>query len=159
VRDVRVADNQAVKAGDVLAVIDDDDYTAKVVEARAAVEAKKAAIAATEKTLTWQKAMIQQAEAGITSSEADRERSRQDLARYRNRASSEYARGKKRGVVEAEARKPEAGARRAGAALPAEKDRIAMIESDRRQAEAALKQAEAALATAEIAREDTVIRA
>ncbi len=159
IRDVRVADNQTVKAGDVLAVIDDDDYTAKVVEARAAVEARKAAIAATEKQLTWQKAMIQQAEAGIVSSEADRERSRQDLARYRNLASSEYVSRQKLEVVEADARKTEAGTSKARAALTAEKDRIAMIEADRRQAEAALKQAEAALATAEIAREDTVIRA
>jgi membrane fusion protein (multidrug efflux system) len=159
VAEVRVADNQTVKTGDILAVIDDEDFAAKVVEAKAAIEAKKAAIAATEKSLVYQRSMIQQAEAGIASSEADRERSRQDLARYRNLASSEYVSRQKLEVVEADARKTEAALAKARAALTAEKDRIAMIEADRRQAEAALKQAEAALATAEIARDDTVIRA
>jgi membrane fusion protein (multidrug efflux system) len=159
VKAVHVTENQAVKAGDILAVIDDEDFAAKVAEAKAAVEARRAAIVATEKSLVHQRAMIQQAEAGIVSSEADRERTRQDLARYRNLASSEFVSRQKLEGVEADARKTEAASAKSRAALTAEKERIAMIEADRRQAEAALKQAEAALATAEIARDDTVIRA
>lgn len=159
VREVRVAENQAVKAGDALAVIDDEDFAAKVAEARAAVETRRAAIAAIEKQLAWQRSMIAQAQAGIASSDADRQRTQQDLARYRNLANSEFASKQRLEAVEAEARKAEAGAAKSRAAFAAEGNRIAMIEADRRQAEAALKQAEAALVSSEIARDDTVIRA
>ncbi len=159
IRAVPVADNQAIKAGDVLAVIDDEDFAAKVAEAKAAVETRRAAITAIEKQLAWQHSMIAQAQAGIASSDADRERTRQDLARYRNLANSEFTSRQRLEAVEADARKAEAGAAKSRAALGAESNRIAMIDADRRQAEAALKQAEAALATAEIARDDTVIRA
>lgn len=159
VREVKVAENQTVKAGEVLAVIDDEDFAAKVAEAQAAVETRRTAITAIEKQLAWQHSMIAQAQAGIASSDADRERTRQDLARYRNLANSEFTSRQRLESVEADARKAEAGAAKSRAALSAESNRIAMIEADRRQAEAALKQAEAALVTAEIARDDTVIRA
>jgi membrane fusion protein (multidrug efflux system) len=159
VREVKVADNQPVKAGDILAVIDDEDYAAKVAEARAAVEAKRTAIEVSEKQLAYQRSMVEQAQAGVAASDADRNRARQDLARYRNLAAGEFASRQKLETTEADARKADATTAKSRAALAAERDRIAMIEADRRQAEAALKQAEAALATAEIARDDTVIRA
>lgn len=159
VRDVKVADNQPVKAGEILAVIDDEDYAAKVAEARAAVETRRMAIIAADKQLAYQRSMVEQAQAALASSDADRERARRDFARYRDLAGNEYASKQKLEISETDARKADAGTAKARAALASEKDRIAMIEADRRQSEAALKQAEAALVTAEIARDDTVIRA
>ena len=44
VREVRVAENQQVQAGDVLAVLDDQDFRAKVAEAEAAASCGLAAL-------------------------------------------------------------------------------------------------------------------
>ena len=44
VRNVRVADYQKVRAGDLLVELEDEDYRAQVAQATAAIEAAKAAI-------------------------------------------------------------------------------------------------------------------
>lgn len=65
VREVKVADYQKVRAGDLLVELQDDDYQAQLAQASAAVEASKAAIVNNRKQRDLQDARIEKALAGI----------------------------------------------------------------------------------------------
>ena len=65
IKKVRVQDNQAVNKGDVLFVIDDRDFAAKVAQAEAAVATEDAAVATYASRLDLQTAMIAQAQAAV----------------------------------------------------------------------------------------------
>jgi membrane fusion protein (multidrug efflux system) len=65
VRDVKVADYQNVRAGDLLVELEDDDYQAQVAQATAAVEAAKAAIENNRKQRELQDVRIDKALTGI----------------------------------------------------------------------------------------------
>ena len=70
VRDVKVADYQAVHKGDLIAELEDDDYRAQVAQGSAAVEAAKAAIENNRRQLELQDARIDRALAGIDEANA-----------------------------------------------------------------------------------------
>ncbi|MGA8221233.1 MAG: HlyD family secretion protein [Candidatus Acidiferrales bacterium] len=70
VRDVKVADYQAVRKGDLIAALDDDDYRAQVAQGSAAVEAAKAAIENNRRQRDLQDAQIERALAGIDQAKA-----------------------------------------------------------------------------------------
>lgn len=70
VRSVRVADYQRVHSGELVAELQDDDYQAQVAQARAAVEAGKAAIQNNRKQRELQDARIDRALAGIDQAKA-----------------------------------------------------------------------------------------
>jgi len=70
VRDVHVNDYQEVHKGDLLVVLDDDDYKAQVAQAVAAVEAAKAAIVNNQRQRELQDAKIDRAVAGIDQAHA-----------------------------------------------------------------------------------------
>src|SRR5438045_4880053 len=61
IKEVRVKDNQPVAAGEVLFVIDDRDFAAKLAQAEAAVATADAAVDTYESRLDLQRAMIDQA--------------------------------------------------------------------------------------------------
>src|SRR6202161_3909705 len=67
IKEVRVEDNQHVSAGQVLFVIDDSDFTARVAQAQAAVDAEVASVATFETRHDHQVAMINQAAAMVQS--------------------------------------------------------------------------------------------
>ncbi len=60
-KEVRVEDNQEVAAGQVLLVVDDRDFAAKVQQAAAAVATEEAIVATFGSRLKFQRAMIEQA--------------------------------------------------------------------------------------------------
>ena len=70
VRDVRVADYQTVRKGDVIAELEDDDYRAQVAQGSAGVEASKAAIENNRRQRELQDARIDRALAGIDQAKA-----------------------------------------------------------------------------------------
>ncbi len=70
IADVKVEDNQTVKAGDVLAVIDDRDFRTALVQAKADVASAKADVDNIAAQLEEQQSVIQQAEAAITADQA-----------------------------------------------------------------------------------------
>ena len=70
VRDVRVADYQTVRKGDVIAELEDDDYRAQVAQGSAGVEASKAAIENNRRQREFQDARIDRALAGIDQAKA-----------------------------------------------------------------------------------------
>jgi len=159
VREIRVAENQRVRAGDVLVVIEDRDFAARRAEAEAQLAAQQAAITTIEDEIVQQQAMIAQAEAAVTSAEADRLRAQQDLARYRTLAESAVASRQRLETAEAEARKGDAALLKAKAGLAAERNRLPVLGSQKQEAQAKLGQLRAALELARIDLDDTVIRA
>lgn len=70
VRDVNVSDFQQVHKGDLLVALEDDDYSAQVAQAVAAVEAAKAAIENNRRQRELQDARIERALAGIDQANA-----------------------------------------------------------------------------------------
>jgi membrane fusion protein (multidrug efflux system) len=90
VRDVKVTDFQKVHAGDLLVELQDDDYEAQLAQARAAVEAAKAAIHNNQKQRELQDSRIQkalsgtdQAKAQIAAAQAGKEAVQADVVRTR----------------------------------------------------------------------------
>ena len=70
VREVKVNDYQAVHKGDVLVLLDDDDYKAQVAQAAAGVEAAKAALENNRRQRELQDSKIERALAGIDQANA-----------------------------------------------------------------------------------------
>jgi membrane fusion protein (multidrug efflux system) len=158
-KEVRVADNQEVKAGDVLFVIDDRDFAAKTAQAEAAVAVAEAAAATYDSRLKFQQAMIAQAQASVTSSEADLARTQQDFKRYSDLVNSDFASRQRFEQAQADSRKADAALLRARAAEAAEESQLAVLQSQRQEEVAKLHQAEANLHLAKNDLDSTVIRA
>ena len=159
IRKVRVADNQEVRDGAILFVIYDRDFKAKVAQAEAAVATEEAMIAPYESRLKLQQAMIDQAAAGLKSTEADLSRAQQDYKRYSSLMTSDFASRQRFEQAEADARKAEAALAKSRAALAAEQNQLAVLRSLQREEEAKLQQARANLRLAENDLDNTVIRA
>lgn len=70
VRDVKVADYQAVHKGDLVVELEDDDFKAQVAQATAAVAAAKASIENNRRQILLQQAKIDRAAAGIDEAKA-----------------------------------------------------------------------------------------
>ena len=159
VREVRVVDNQQVRAGDVLALIDDEDFAAKAAEARASVAAQQAAIAGIDRRLEWQASMIEAAKANVTSAQAELARAQPNFERYKKMVATNVVGKSDYDQVEATLRKAEAEVTRTEAALTAEQGQLVVDLADRKQADAQLAQAQAALTAAKNDLDNTVIKA
>jgi membrane fusion protein (multidrug efflux system) len=159
IKEVRVEDNQHVKAGDVLFIIDDSDFAAKVAAAQAAVDGEVASVATFETRHDHQIAMINQAEAMVGSANAELNRANLDQKRYISLVTSEVATKQRYETAEADATKAAANLLRAKAALEAEKQQLAMIDAEKHQEQAKREQARAALRLAQNDLDNTVIRA
>jgi len=159
VRDVRVIDNQQVRAGDVLALIDDEDFAAKTAEARAAVAAEQAAIAGIDRRLEWQASMIEAAKANVVSAQAELARAQPNYERYKKMVATNIVGKSDYDQVEATLRKAEAEVTRTQAAVTAEQGQLVVLLADRKQADAQLAQAQAALTAAKNDLDNTVIKA
>jgi membrane fusion protein (multidrug efflux system) len=85
---VLVEDNQPVKAGQVLAQIDDPDFRTALDRARADVAAAEASVRNFDAQLDLQQAEISQAAAGIAATQASLNFARDDAVRYRDLAST-----------------------------------------------------------------------
>ncbi|MGC2522410.1 MAG: biotin/lipoyl-binding protein, partial [Stellaceae bacterium] len=159
IKKVRVQDNQAVNKGDVLFVIDDRDFAAKVAQAEAAVATEDAAVATYASRLDLQTAMIAQAQAAVESAAADLVRTQQDYKRYATLMTTDFASRQRYEQAQADARKAAAEAARTRAALAAAQSQEGVLRSQRREEAARLQQARANLRLAENDLDNTVIRA
>jgi len=159
VRDVRVSENQQVNAGDVLVVLEDRDYRAKVAEAEANVAAQAAALGSNAQKLVWQRTQIAQAEANLTAAEAERQRAAQAFNRTRSLATDNWTSRQALDTAEADLRKADAAVLKARAALAAERDQIGVLEAAGAEIRAHLEQANAGLEAARNDLDNTVIRA
>lgn len=159
VAEVAVADNQAVKAGDLLLRLDARDFKAKVAEARAVLAARQAALVQLDDRVAVQQATLIQAGAGIASAQADVKLSRADLERTQRLVKEDFVSRQRFDTQSAEAAKAVANLRGSSAQADAARRQLAVLESDRDIAEAQVAQAEAQLELAQSDLESTVIRA
>ncbi len=159
IKEVRVENNQAVKKGAVLFVIDNSDFAARVAQAQAAVATEEAAVATAGSRLDLQKAMIAQAAADVQAAEADSIRTQQDLKRYTALLTSDFASRQRYDQAAADARKAAAELARARAAVTAAQSQYGVLQSQRQEEVARLQQARANLRLAQDDLDNTVIRA
>jgi membrane fusion protein (multidrug efflux system) len=159
IKEVRVRDNEPVAAGQVLFVVDDRDFAAKLAQAEAALATAEASVATYATRLKLQQAMIDQAAASLRSAEADLSRAQLDFKRYTALVTSDYASRQRYESADADSRKADAALGKARAALVAEQSQLAVLESQKREEEAKLAQARATLQLAKNDLDNTVIRA
>ena len=159
IKEVQIRDNEAVAAGQVLFVIDDRDFAAKLAQAEAALATEQAIVATYSSRLKLQQAMIDQAAAMLRSADADLYRAQLDHKRYAALVTSDFASRQKYESAEADSRKADAALGKARAALAAEQNQLAVLESQKREEEAKLLQARAVLQLAQNDLDNTVIRA
>jgi len=149
IEQVAVIDNQAVKAGDLLVKLDDRDYRAALARAEAAAEAQRATLANLDATRRLQLAIIAQARAGISASDAEVTRSRDDEVRFRDLSAHSAASVQVFQRADADYKQALAQGQRARAALDAAERQLDVIDTQKRQTEAALGEA---VAGADLAR-------
>lgn len=159
IKEVRVRDNEAVAAGQVLFVIEDRDFAAKVAQAEAVVATGEASVATYANRLKLQQTMIDQAAANLRAAEADLDRTQRDYKRYTSLVTSDYASRQRYETAEADSRKADAALGKARAALATEQNQLAVLQSQKREEEAKLQQTRAALQLARNDLDNTTIRA
>jgi len=159
VGEVLVDDNQAVQAGQVLVVIDDFDFAARVDRAVAVVEAQGAAIDGMENQIAFQKSLVAQASATIASADASLARARQDFERTELLLKKDYVSKQKYDATYAEMLEAAANLERAKAEAEAQRQKVGVFESKRAELAARLAEAEAELDLAEHDLDHTVVRA
>ncbi len=159
IKAVAIRENQAVKKGAVLFVIDDSDFAAKVAQGQAAVATEEAALATFASRLDLQQAMIAQAQATVQSADADLTRTQQDFKRYSALMTTDFASRQRYEQAQADARKAEAEAAKSRAALAAAQSQLGVLRSQQQEEQARLQQARANLKLAQNDLDNTVIRA
>ncbi len=159
VKRIPVVENQHVAIGDVLAIIDDQDFAAAVDQAKAQVASARAAIGNIDSQRTLQESRIAQARADIAAADADLAFARSDLGRYGELMRTGAASRQHFESAQQAERKAIASLDKAKAALESEQRQLGVLDAQRNEAEANLKQAEAALALRQNDLDNTVIRA
>lgn len=159
VAQVHVADNQEVRAGDILFTLDNRDYRARVDEARATIAERKSALFALDSKLELQATTIAQARASLRGASAEADRSSRELARVDVLRHEGWATKASGDEAIASSERALAGLAGAKAALLGSNAQVDVIESQRPQLLADISAAEAALHLALIDLESTIIRA
>lgn len=156
---VEVADNQAVKAGEILFRIDDRDYRARLAQAEANVQAARARLTNIDAEVELQRAMIRQATAQRQSAIAEFGLATKASERRRELIRSNAVSQAQVDESDAARTRGEAAVAAASAALDAQRERINVLATQREAGVAAVAQAEAARDLARIDFESTVVRA
>jgi membrane fusion protein (multidrug efflux system) len=159
IADVLVQDNEAVKAGQVLAHIDDRDFRAAQAQAKAGVDAAEAAIHNIEAETVLQQSVIEQAKAATFASQASLKFNRADVARYGELVKNGYASVQRAQQTETARSQSGAEVQRDQAGLLAAQKKIAVLETQRVQAVAERDRAAAVLHQADLNLSYTTITA
>ncbi|BAV64368.1 HlyD family secretion protein [Sphingobium cloacae] len=168
-----VADNQRVRAGDILARIDDRDYRMKVAEAEGALSAAQAAVVAQQARIAnfdarkmRQRSLIAQDMAALAARDAEARLATLDYRRQSSLSRQEVTSAQMFETAQADSRKANANLAEARARASASRDMLSVLTTGRDEAvadldkaRAAVRQAQAALDAAQLDLERTVIRA
>ena len=147
---VLVEDNQLVKKGDLLAVIDDRDFVVAVNATKAQVASARAGITSLEAHLIQQETAIRQAQAAVTADDAALKLARVNHARYRNLATDGSGTVQARQQAEAQLSIQLALGEKSQAGLQAARQQVAILKADVEKAKATLAHAHAAQASAQL---------
>jgi membrane fusion protein, multidrug efflux system len=133
---VMIEDHQAVKAGQVLATIDDRDLRAALDQARADVRASQAAVDDLQAQLTEQSALIARARAGVNASQAALELASLNQVRYRKMAGIGFGSEQQSQEAAARAQERSADLARDRAALASEHGQMQVLQAKLAQTQA-----------------------
>ena len=158
-KEVRVEENQPVAAGQVLFVVDERDFAAKVAQAEAAVATEEASVLTYDSRMQLQRSMIEQAQAEVASAEADKVRTERDHQRYTLLAATDFASRQRLEPAEADDRKAAAALMQKRAALAAAHDQLNVLRAQRDEEKTRRQQARANLQLAKNDLDNTTIRA
>jgi membrane fusion protein (multidrug efflux system) len=150
VADVAVDDNQIVRAGQVLARIDDRDLQVALQQAKADVDSADAAIANLDAQLAMQQAVIAQAEADIGSAGAGLSFAEADDARYQELVREHVTTIQRAEQARASLREQAALLARSRAGVDAARKRVEVLQTERRTAVTKLEHARAVERQAEL---------
>lgn len=150
VKEVLFEDNQTVKPGDLLVVIDDHDFQAKAAQAEAQVLLEKASAETLESDKHTQEAMIREEHANIAASEANVEKSAKDLRRFKNLAAEGAISAQSRDAAESAYKQAKAERDKFVSAREGAESRLSSLDARINESRARLKAAEAALELARI---------
>jgi membrane fusion protein (multidrug efflux system) len=134
IAEVLVEDNQAVKAGDVVAKIDDRDFQAALDQAKANVAAAESQIRSIDAQMKLQQAVIAQAEAEIGSAQAAVTFAKKDQARYQRLMNDGYGTVQRSQQAETALRQSTAALRGAQAGLIAAEQKVGVLQTERENA-------------------------
>jgi membrane fusion protein (multidrug efflux system) len=150
IADVIVDDNQSVKAGQLLARIDDRDLRTALDDATANVAVATAAIAHLDAQIAAQASLIRQADASVTASAASLSLSQRNDARRQKMAEVGYGSVEQADNASTEAKEGVANLDRLKAAAVTARQQVGILTTQRQLAEAQLARAEATKHQAEL---------
>ncbi|WP_018263250.1 HlyD family secretion protein [Methylobacterium sp. WSM2598] len=132
---VPVVNGQAVRAGDVIARIDDGDYRLALRAAEDKLATQRSTIARIARQVEAARAQVAQGEAQIEAARADQVRAAADYQRQTQLAQSEFAARARLEQAKADRDRSDANVKAAEAALLAAKANVAVLEAQGREAE------------------------
>jgi multidrug resistance efflux pump len=156
---VLVKDYEHVRAGQIIARIDDAIYVARVAQARANLSAQRAALANSRQAHAARTASLQAQVAGLGNAQAQLLRAKADMARVDDLVKDGSVSRRERDQTLAALRQAEAQVRQADAADQIARQDIRTVDVGRGGLEAQVEAAEAQLRLAQIDLAHTVIRA
>jgi len=159
IAELLVDDNQAVKAGQVVARIDDRDYRTALNQARANLAAAEATIGQIDAQLKAQGSVIEQAEAGVASARAELDQARRNDSRYAKMASVGYGSEQQAEQASTDRLDKDAALRRQTAAVSTARQQVDILNAQRVLAVAQRDTAKAVVDQAELNLSYTVITA
>ncbi len=154
-----VDDNQHVRAGDVIARIDDGDYRLAVDAARDKVATQKATIERIGQQIAAQQAAVEQAYAQLDSAQAGATRARLELDRQQALAAREFASRQRLEQAQADRDQTIAAVESAKAQTQSAAANVDVLKGQQEEAARTLKELETSLAKAERDLSFAVIRA
>ena len=150
IADVLVQDNQDVKAGQVLARIDDRDFRAALAQANAEVQAAAATVHNLDAQVTLQHSLVDQAKAAVDATQASLTFAEQDAARYRDLMKTGAGTVQRAQQTESVHAQTLAQLQRDQAGLVAAQKKVAVLTTEREQAQAQFERSQAMAHQAEL---------
>lgn len=135
VSSVAVTNNQSVKAGDLIARIDDGDYRFALQSAKDKLATQRSTIERIGRQVEAGQASVTQAQAQIAAAQADAERTRGDFARQQQLARSDYTSKATFETAKAERDRAEANVKSAQAALTAAEANVQVLAAQQNEAQ------------------------
>jgi membrane fusion protein, multidrug efflux system len=136
-----VTDNQQVHVGDLLLKLDDRDYRATLAKADAAVAVQQATLQNLDATRHLQEAMVAQAQAEITASDAEVVRTHDDQVRYKQLLTTDSASAQSAEAADTDYKRALADGEKYKAALAAAQRQLDVIATQKLQVQAAVNEA------------------
>jgi membrane fusion protein (multidrug efflux system) len=156
---VLVHDNQHVEKGELLAVLDAEDFRIAVDRAEAALATRQAELAQSQSKLTQQDSMIAASAADVSSSEANLGRVQMDLSRAQTLRKPGYVSEERVTTLAADNRVARSQVSKAQADLQAQRQQVNSLNADIKRLQAQIKNARTDLEQAKLNLSRTEIHA